>query len=130
MLSPVQHLFDGGKLILGEHLPFEKLRRELYGDLADILRAALALLPDMFKVSCTYQHKIIFPDLLDTIPYYAAAPGTMLDEVEFILLMLVKRVRKLGLVALHHIKTVLFGQSGNLCEYLAHLPCVILYAKI
>ena len=84
----------------------------------------------MFKVSCADQHKIIFPDLLDTVSHYAAAPGTMFDEVEFILLMLVKRVRKLGLMALHHIKTVLFGQSGNLCEYLAHLSWVILYAKI
>ena len=120
VLRLLQHLADGGELVLGELLRRKHVPRELDRDLPDVLGLALPLLPGVLQVGPADEDEVVVPDRLHAVAHDAAHSGAPLDEVQLELLVLVHRIGEFGLVPLHDVEEVLLRQRGDLFQYVAH----------
>ena len=121
VLRLLQHPPDGGELVLRQLLRREHVPRELDRNFPDILGLAVSLLPHVFQIVASHEHKVVVPDCLHAVPHDAAHPGATLDEVQFELLVLVHRIGEFGLVPLYDVEEVLLGQRGDFVQYVAHV---------
>jgi hypothetical protein len=67
----MKHLTNGAELVLMNEITKEKILRKLNGDLPDILRGAIMLLPDMLQLLTRNKRKIEFPDHLYGVTHNA-----------------------------------------------------------
>ena len=83
----------------------------------------------MLQFLSAYQHKLVVTDLLYTVPDYPPDPFSILDEVQFKLLVTVQRIGEFRLVTLHDIETILVRKSCNFCKNLCHATNIHYFLK-
>ena len=74
----------------------------------------------MLQFLSAHEHKLVVTDLLNAVPDYPPDAFSVLDEIQFKLLVAVQRIGEFGLVTFHDIEAILVRKSCNLCKNLCH----------
>ena len=104
-LCILEQLLDALHLTFTQECIAEEVWLELNGNLAHLEFFANILFPSVLKVTAD-ECKIVLSEDLDRIAYYTTSSRTILNEVQFYLLVLVNGVSKTLFISVNEIKTV------------------------
>ena len=74
----------------------------------------------MGQVLGGYQHQVVIPDFFHAVSHYSPHALCVLDEIEFVFLVFVKRIGEFAFVPLHNVEAVLLGKLGNFVQDISH----------
>ena len=105
ILGILEQLLDAIHLALAQESIAEEVWLELNGNFAHFLMLTYILLPYVLKVTAD-ECKIVLSEDLDRIAYYTTSSRTILNEVQFYLLVFVERKCETLFISVNEIKTV------------------------
>lgn len=118
-LRIVEHLADAAELVLVDEVAEEEIFRKLDGDLADIFRRAIVLLPYMFQLLAGNQGQVIFADHLHRVAHNASDPFCIFNVIDLKFTVGMEGISKFRFNAVGNVEAVLVRQRSELMQDMA-----------
>ena len=115
-LRIVKHLADAAELVLVDEVAEEEIFRKLDGNLADIFRRAIVLLPYMFQLLASDQGQVIFADHLHRVAHNASDPFCIFNVIDFKFTVGMEGISKFRFNAVGNVEAVLVRQRSKLMQ--------------
>lgn len=106
-------------LVLRKERLAKEIGRKLYGDLANVFRAAFMLLPGVLQTSAK-ERQVVSSELLDVVADDAARPLAALDKVQFEFVVDMERISELRFLAVDEVEAILLAERRDFCDCVVH----------